>query len=320
MHTFDIFADSAANLTDEMVAETGIKIIPFHYIINGQERPCYEAGTPFAQIAKEFYGELAKGTDIKTSLICEQEFVDAVTPSLEAGRDAIIVTITEGLSGTFVQAMKAQETLKEKYPERKVFVVDSVNASLGEGILAYRAAKLRDGGADVEECAKWLEDNKYLLNSYVTVNDLKYLKRSGRVSTIAAVAGAILNIKPMLKADGGSPATLKVYAKERGRKKSIDALMKAFSEYAGEGFADTVCITHGDCEEEALALAEEFKKRGATQIFIEYYDLCTGSHVGPGTLAVFFFGKDRRTPQEVAEHKKRLSFLRRKQTTYLLYC
>ena len=315
MHTFDIYADSAANLTDEMVAETGIKIIPFHYIINGQERPCYEAGTPFAQIAKEFYGELAKGTDIKTSLICEQEFVDAVTPSLEAGRDAIIVTITEGLSGTFVQAMKAQETLKEKFPDRKVFVVDSVNASLGEGILAYRVAKMRDGGADAEECAKWLEDNKYLLNSYVTVNDLKYLKRSGRVSTIAAVAGAILNIKPMLKADGGSPATLKVYAKERGRKKSIDALMKAFSEYAGEGFADTVCITHGDCEEEALALAEEFKKRGATEVFIEYYDLCTGSHVGPGTLAVFFFGKDRRTPQEVAEHKKRLSFLRRKQTT-----
>ena len=315
MHNFDIFADSAANLTDEMVAETGIKIIPFHYIINGKERPCYDKGTPFAQIAKEFYTELAKGTDIKTSLICEQDFVDAVTPSLEAGRDAIIVTITEGLSGTFLQAMKAQETLREKFPDRKVLVVDSVNASLGEGILAYRAAKMRDGGADIEECAKWLEDNKYLLNSYVTVNDLKYLKRSGRVSTIAAVAGAILNIKPMLKADGGSPATLRVYAKERGRKKSIDALLKAFSEYAGEGFADTVCIAHGDCEEEASALAEEFKKRGATEVFIEYYDLCTGSHVGPGTLAVFFFGKDRRTPQEVAEHKKRLSFLRRKQTT-----
>ena len=312
---FDIFADSAANLTDDMVAETGIKIIPFHYIVNGQERPCYEEGTPFAKIAKEFYTELASGAEIKTSLVCEQQFIDAVTPSLENGRDAIIVTITEGLSGTFMQAMKAADALKEKFPERKVFVVDSVNASLGEGILAYRAAKMRDEGVSVDECAKWLEDNKYLLNSYVTVNDLKYLKRSGRVSTIAAVAGAILNIKPMLKADGGSPATLKVYAKERGRKKSIDALLKAFSEYAAKDFADTVCITHGDCEDEAKALAEEFKKRGATEVFIEYYDLCTGAHVGPGTLAVFFFGKDRRTPQEVAEHKKRLSFLRRKQTT-----
>ena len=313
MHSFDIFADSSANLTDEMVAETGIKIIPFHYIINGQEKPCYEEGVPFATIAKEFYTELAKGTDIKTSLVCEQQFIDAVTPSLEAGRDAIIVTITEGLSGTFVQAMKAAENLKEKFPERKIFVVDSVNASLGEGFLAYRAAKMRDDGADIDECAKWLEDNKYLLNSYVTVNDLKYLKKGGRVSTIAAVAGAILNIKPMLKADGGSPATLKVYSKERGRKKSIDALLKGFADNAAANFADTVCIAHGDCEEEALALAEEFKKRGATDIFIEYYDLCTGAHVGPGTLAVFFLGKDRRTPQEVAEHKKRLSFLRRKQ-------
>ena len=314
-YTFDIFADSAANLTDEMVAETGIKIIPFHYIINGEERPCYEAGTPFQKIAKEFYTELAKGTDIKTSLVCEQEFVDALTPSLEAGRDVILVTITEGLSGTFTQAMKAAETLKQTFPKRKIHVVDSVNASLGEGYLAYLAAKMRDDGASVDECAKWLEDNKYLLNSYVTVNDLKYLKKSGRVSTIAAVAGAILNIKPMLKADGGSPATLKVYSKERGRKKSVDALLKGFAENAAENFADTVCITHGDCEDEAKALAEEFKKRGATKIFIEYYDLCTGSHVGPGTLAVFFFGKDRRTPQEVAAHKKRLSFLRKKQTT-----
>ena len=311
-NSFDIYADSAANLSDEMVAESGVKIIPFHYIINGQEKPCYEEGTPFAKIAKEFYTELAKGTDIKTSLVCEQQFVDALTPSLEAGRDAILVTITEGLSGTFTQAMKAADTLKQKFPERKVFVVDSVNASLGEGYLAYLAAKMRDDGATVDECAKWLEENKYLLNSYVTVNDLKYLKKSGRVSTIAAVAGAILNIKPMLKADGGSPATLAVYAKERGRRKSIEALFKAFSEYAGPNFSDTVCIAHGDCEDEAKELAEEFKRRGATKVFIEYYDLCTGTHVGPGTLAVFFFGKDRRTPQEVAAHKKRLSFLRKR--------
>lgn len=311
---FEIFADSAANLTDEMIAETSIKIIPFHYIINGEEKKCYEDGVPFEKIAKEFYTELEKGTDIKTSLVCEQQFIDAVTPTLEEGKDVLIVTITEGLSGTFNQAMKAAQSLKNSFPDRKIYVVDSVNASLGEGYLAYLAAKHRDEGASIDECAKWLEENKYLLNSYVTVNDLKYLRKSGRVSTIAAIAGAILNIKPMLKANGGSPATLAVYAKERGRKKSVDALIKAFEQYAGENFNDTVCIAHGNCEEEALALAEEFKKRGATKIFIEYYDLCTGAHVGPGTLAVFFFGKDRRTPQEIVAHKKRLSFLHKKQT------
>lgn len=312
-NSFDIFADSAANLTDEMVAETGIKIIPFHYIVNGEERLCYEEGTPFEKIAKEFYALLESGADIKTSLVCEQQFIEALTPSLESGKDAILITITEGLSGTFAQAMKAADALKQKFPERKVYVVDSVTASLGEGYLAYLAAKMRDSGTSIDECAKWLEENKYRLNAYVTVNDLKYLRKGGRVSAVAAIAGAILNIKPMLKANGGSPATLAVYAKERGRRKSIDALIKAFAENATE--LDTVLITHGDCEDDANALAEEFKKRGAEKVYIEYYDLCTGAHVGPGTLAVFFFGNDRRTPQEVAEHKKRLSFLRRKQTT-----
>lgn len=309
--SFDIFADSAANLTDEMVAETGVKIIPFHYIVNGEERLCYQEGKPYKEIAKEFYTLLESGADIKTSLVCEQQFIEALTPSLEQGKDIILVTITESLSGTLAQAKKAAETLKGKFPDRKIYIVDSANASLGEGFLAYRAAKLRGEGANIDDCAKWLEENKYRLNSYVTVNDLKYLRKGGRVSAVAAVAGAILNIKPMLKADGGAPATLAVYAKERGRRKSIDALIKAFTEHATE--LDTVCITHGDCEDEANALAEEFKKRGAENVIIEYYDLCTGAHVGPGTLAVFFFGKDRRTPQEVAEQKKLLSFLRRKQ-------
>ena len=289
MNNFDIFADSAANLTDGMVAESGVKIIPFHYIVNGEEKFCYHEGRPFAEVAKEFYTELASGADIKTSLVCEQQFIDAVTPSLEQGKDVLLITITEGLSGTFAQATKAAEALKAKFPDRKVIVVD--------------------------ECAKWLEENKYLMNAYVTVNDLKYLRKGGRVSTVAAVAGAILNIKPMLKADGASPAMLTVYAKERGRRKSIDALLRAYTEYASHEIESTVCITHGDCEDEAKALAEEFKKLGASNVIIEYYDLCTGAHVGPGTIAVFFFGKDRRTPQEVAAHKKRLLFLRKKQTS-----
>ncbi len=314
MYNFDIFADSAANLTDGMVAESGVKIIPFHYIVNGEEKLCYNADRPFEEVAKEFYTELASGADIKTSLVCEQQFIEALTPSLEAGRDVLLVTITEALSGTFAQATKAAETLKTMYPDRNVVVFDSANASLGEGYLAYKAAKMRADGASLEECVKWLEENKYLLNAAVTVDELKYLKKSGRVSTIAAVAGAILNIKPMLKADGASPAMLTVYAKERGRRKSIDALIKAYTEHATKEIDDTVLITHGNCKEEALALAEEFKNLGASEVIIEYYDLCTGAHVGPGTLAVFFFGKDRRTPQEVAEHKKRLLFLRKKQT------
>lgn len=312
MTTFDIFVDSAANLTDDMVRETGIKVIPFHYIIDGVEKPCYDESRPFDEVAKEFYTLLASGKDIKTSLVCEADFIEAMTPSLESGKDVMLVTITESLSGTYAQAVKAATVLKEKYPDRKISVFDSANASLGEGLLAYSAAKLRDGGASFEDCEKWLDENTYFVNSYVTVNDLKYLRKGGRVSTVAAVAGALLNIKPMLKADGASPATLAVYAKERGRLKSVSALVSAFTKHVKNAEEQTIYITHGDCEDEAKALAEKFRELGAKDVVCEYYDLCTGSHVGPGTLAIFFMGGDRRTPEQVATQKKRILFLRRK--------
>lgn len=312
MNTFDIFVDSAANLTDEMVKETGIKVIPFHYTVDGKEMPCYDENRPFDEVAKEFYALLEAGKDIKTSLVCEDDFIKALSPSLEAGRDVMLITITESLSGTFAQAIKAATCLKEKFPDRKISVFDSANASLGEGLIAYRAALLRDSGESFETCEKWLDENIYRVNSYVTVNDLKYLRKGGRVSAVAAIAGALLNIKPMLKADGASPATLSVYAKERGRLKSISALVSALTKNIKDIANQTVYITHGDCEDEAKSLAAKFKELGAKDVVIEYYDLCTGAHVGPGTLAVFFFGGDRRTPEQVATQKKRILFLRRK--------
>ena len=295
MGNFDIYVDSAANLTGGMIEKTGITVIPFTCTVNGEERLCFEKDKPFAETAKKFYAEVAQGAEVKTSLVGEATFADAIEESLKNGRDAILLTITASLSGTNAQALKAQSALKQKYPDRKFYVVDSANASLGEGLLAVYAADLRDEGKDVDYCYKWLEDNKYKMNSYVTVNDLKYLKKSGRVSTIIAIAGAILNIKPMLKADGNTPAVLAVYSKERGRKKSIAALIKGFTDNVTDSANQTIAITHCDCEEEAKALAERLKELGAKDVVIEYYDLCTGAHVGPGTLALFFLGKDRRS-------------------------
>lgn len=298
---FDIYVDSAANLTDQMILNTGIKVIPFTCTVNGEQRLCYESGVPFRKTAKKFYEDLAAGAEIKTSLVCEADFIDAVTPSLEQGNDVIIITITSTLSGTNAQALKAQTALKEKFPDRKIFVADSANASLGEGLLAVNAAKLRDMGESIEACADWIEDNKYKMNSYVTVDDLKYLRKSGRVSTVTAIAGAILNIKPMLKADGNLPAKLTVYGKERGRRKSIEAIVRGYTENVLSPEAQTIAITHCNCEEEAIALAERLKELGANDVVIEFYDLCTGAHVGPGTIALFFMGRDRRTPAAVAE-------------------
>ena len=272
MSNFDIFVDSAANLPDDIIAATGIKVIPFISTVNGEELICYKNGKSFSQTAKEFYEKMAEGAEAKTSLISEERFIDEVTPSLEEGKDAIIITLASTLSGTFNQAHNAQIELEKRF--------DSQNASLGEGLLAVEISKMRGEGKTITECSQWFAENVYRMNSYVTVNDMKYLKRSGRVSTVIAIAGAILNIKPMLRADGVTPASLSVYAKERGRRKSI------------------VAIAHCNCVDEANDLAEKVKALGAKDVIIEYYDLCTGSHVGPGTLALFFMGKDRRETEK----------------------
>ncbi|MDE6001105.1 MAG: DegV family protein, partial [Clostridia bacterium] len=251
-------------------------------------------GKPFSTTAKEFYERLAAGAEVNTSLVGEETIIDAVTPSMQAGKDVLFITIASGISGTYSQAIAAQKTLKEKFPKSKFIVVDSANASLGEGMLAFNAAKLRDMGESVEACGNWVEENKYKMNAYLTVNDLKYLRKGGRISTTLAIAGTILNIKPIIKADGGSPAKLAFFSKERGRRKSLDTLAKLFEENCINPENQTVAIAHCNCEEDALKLAEMVKERGARDVVIEYYDICTGAHAGPGTVAVFFMGKDRR--------------------------
>lgn len=294
MSNFDIYVDSAANLTAQMLEKTGIKVVPFTCTVNGEERLCYEEGVPFSETAKKFYEDMVNNADIKTSLVSQAAFEEALEKSLSQGRDALLVTITQSLSGTYAQAVKAQKALSEKYPDRKVYVVDGANASLGEGLVAYYAALKRDEGLSLEQCYNWAENIKYRVNSYVTINDMKYLRKSGRVSAILAVAGAILNIKPMLKADGSTPANLTVYSKERGRRKAIDELVNQFQANVEDPENQTIAITHCNCEDEANALAERLKQLGANEVVIEYYDMCTGSHIGPGTIALFFLGNDRR--------------------------
>ena len=307
---FDIFADSSANVPDEFIERYRIGIVPYPYIVNGKEYSAFEEGVPFSDAAKRFYAELRGGAEIKTSLIPKEAFKRAMLPALEAGRDALLITITASLSGSHAQAKQACEELQAEFPQRTVMVVDSANASLGQGLLVIGAARLREEGADIAACAAWVENSRYLLNSQVTVAELKYLHRSGRVSGILAFAGAILNLKPMLHADGSSPAKLVVYGKEKGRKRALAQMIKAFEENVIAPETQTIAIAHADCEEEALALKAAVMERGAQDVIIEYYDLCTGSHVGPGTLALFFFGKDRRETLAAAPEAKKLRIRR----------
>lgn len=304
MNKFDIYVDSSANIPDELRKDRGIKVISYSFTVNGKERLCYEEGTPFIQTAKQFYDEMRNGSDVKTSLVGEQTIISALLPSLQEGKDVLLLTIASGISGTYQQALKAKQALEKDFPHNKIVVADSANASMGEGLLALKVADLRDMGESLEACENWLALNTYKMNSYFTVNDLKYLRKGGRISTTLAIAGTLLNIKPILKADGGANAKIAFFGRERGRKKALSSLARAFAENAVHPESQTVAITHADCEEDALALAEMLKELGAQNIIIEYYDLCTGTHVGPGTIALFFTGKDRRGEAAAAAAEK----------------
>ena len=301
MNTFDIFVDSSANIPTQTTKEKNIKVIPYICNVNGFDRLCFEDGMPFEELAKQFYNDMRAGVNTTTSLVSMQRIIDAMTPSLKAGKDALMITISSGISGTYAQANEAKKELEKAFPSRKVVVIDSANASLGEGLQALRAADLRDMGEDIETCEKRLTESAYKIHSYFTVNDLKYLRKGGRISAVAAIAGSILSIKPVLRADGGENAKICFLSKEHGRKKAISALVRAFDEHAVHPECQTVAITHADCEEEANALAETLKEHGARDVIVEYYDLCTGTHVGPGTIALFFTGEDRRNLSPASE-------------------
>ncbi len=311
MADYEIFADSSANLPEDLRKKYSIHIISYIMNIDGKDVLCHEEGMPFHETAKKFYENMRSGLEAKTSLIGEGRFIEALSPVLEAGKDAIIITIASGISGTWNQAQNAARELEEMYPGRRVFVCDSANASMGQGLLVLYAAKLREEGKTAEQTATWLWDNAYRLNSYVTVEDLKYLRRSGRISAATAIAGTLLNIKPLIKADGKEHPQLMVYGKAHGRKRSIAALIEAFDANVEDPGGQTIAIAHADCEEDAKSLAETLRaSHGAKEVIIEYYDLCTGSHIGPGTIALFFLGKDRRTEAE----KK--SFLQRAKAVF----
>ena len=312
MRNFDIYVDSAANIPDELVKKHNITVIPYTCTVNGVERLCYEKDMPFEETAKKFYAELAAGADIKTSLVDKERIIDAVTASAKEGRDIVMVTISSGISGTYNQAIEAKKYIEENFPDCSMYVLDGANASLGEGLQALRIADLRDMGESAESCAAWHAENVYKINSYFTVADLKYLKKSGRISTTLAIAGTILNIKPILKADGGDNAKIIFHSKERGRKRAIAAIAEMYKERAISPESNTVAIAHAGCEEDALALAELVKEAGAKDIIIEYYDLCTVSHVGPGTLALFFYGVDRKAPAAEKAQKSSKLFHRAK--------
>ena len=287
MANYQIITDSGCDLPQSLMDTLGVKSVPLYVNFRGAEQP-----DSVDEGIKELYDGLRGGEKATTSAVNPDRWAAMIEPSLAEGKDAVVIVFSSGLSTTYQSAVIAGQELTEKYPDRKVYVVDSLCASLGQGLLVWYACRKRDEGMSAPELAKWLEENRLNLCHWFTVDDLMYLKRGGRVSAVTAVVGTMLSIKPVLHVD--DEGHLINVSKARGRKASILALANKLKEL-GDGFDNsTVFISHGDCREDAQYLAEKLKAEyGVKEVVIGYVGAVIGSHAGPGTLAFFFLGKHR---------------------------
>lgn len=287
MNDYIIITDSSCDLPESIVEEFGIKVITLDFIIEGED-----AQKNDSMDAKNFYKILRTGKMITTSAVSIDRFLGEFEPILKEGKDLIYIGFSSGLSGTYNAGAVAAGELTEKYPERKIFTVDTLAASMGEGLLVWYAANMKKGGKSIDEVRDFLENNKMSLAHWFTVNDLFFLKRGGRVSAATAILGTMLSIKPVMHVD--NDGKLIKASTARGRKASIDALFAKAKETAIDIADQTVFISHGDCIEDAEYLAEKIKSElGVKEVIISYVGPVIGAHSGPGTLALFFMATKR---------------------------
>lgn len=288
--SFVLVTDSSANLTTEIIEKFNIEVIPMIFLVNDVEYRSYKKGENVD--IKQYYDMMRNKEHIKTSLLSPEMYMEAFKPFLENGQDILYIGFSSGLSGTYQSSKIAAEALKEEYPERKIVAWDSLCASMGEGLLVYYAAKMKEEGKSMDEILSWLEDNKLKLCHWFTVDDLFFLKRGGRISATTAILGSALNIKPVLHVDDNGK--LVSVDKARGRKQSMNALVSKLEETAINPKEQVVYISHGDCIDDANYIADRLRERvGIENIVINYIDPVIGSHSGPGTLAIFFLGTQR---------------------------
>ena len=230
--------------------------------------------------------------NVKTSHISPALCTELFEGLLREGKDVLFLGFSSALSGTYETAERAMNELREKYPERKMYCVDTLSASLGQGLLVTYAAKKREEGLSIDETYRWVMDNRLHLCHWFTVDDLFFLKRGGRVNAATAILGSMLGIKPVLHMD--DEGRLIHVTKARGRRASLDMLVRKMEELAIEPEKQTIYISHGDCVEDAEYVAGLIRdKWGNRDILIHYVDPVIGAHSGPGTVALFFMGVHR---------------------------
>ena len=288
MQNYVIVTDSGTDFTEKLKKELEVVQLELTLIVEGEEpKPNNEVDS------KEFYSMLRDKKKATTSAVNVEDFKTVMRSYVEAGKDILYLGFSSGLSSTYNAGRIACEELSEEFPERKLYAVDTLCASLGQGLLVYYAAKMRLDGKSIEEVRDFAENNKLRLVHWFTVDDLFFLKRGGRVSAATAVVGTMLGIKPIMHVN--NEGKLIKIGTARGRKSAIDTLCEKTKASIIDAKEKLVAfISHGDCEEDAKYLAEKIKKEvGFKDVIIGYVGSVIGSHSGPGTLALFYLGAER---------------------------
>ena len=290
MSGFVILTDSSADLPPELVAQMQIQVLPLGFVL--ADHTYYNYPDNREMDPHTFYNRLRQGDAATTNAVNIAQYTEALEPLLQAGQDVLVLAFSSGLSTTYNSSLIAVEELGEKYPERKLYTVDTLCASRGQGLLVWYAAQQRDNGACIEEVRDWVEAHKQNLCHHFTVDDLHFLKRGGRISAATAMVGSMLQIKPVLHVD--STGHLVNIGKARGRHAALKALVDRMAETAIDPASQTVFISHGDCLEDAQTVAAMVKERfGVKNVVINYVGPVIGAHSGPGTLALFYMGRER---------------------------
>lgn len=291
--SFELVTDSCCNLAEETIDRYGLHVLPLTFMADGEDTVYQSYLKGEKTDLSQFYKMMRDGKVFRTSLPNLSDTEALFRSLLDAGRDILYLGFSSGLSGTYEATELLAKQLRGEYPDRKIYTVDTLAASGGQGLLVWHACQHAEAGEGIDAVRDWVEGNKLRLAHWFTVDDLMFLWRGGRVSKTSAWAGTLLNIKPVLHVD--DEGHLIPMEKVRGRKKSLTALLNHMEKTGTQPLAgQMVFITHGDCLEEAQWLEQQIRERfGVRDIVVNCIDPVIGAHSGPGTMALFFLASSR---------------------------
>lgn len=289
MSDFVICTDSACDIDPATLTEWGVKYCQLHFYFEGEEKEYLN----YDMSAREFYANMRAGRYVRTSSVNQMDYEDLWEPILKEGNDILYIGFSSALSVTYYTAKLAAESLLETYPERHIICLDSMSASAGMGLLVYKAVMKKRDGATLDECAAMVEGSKMNMNHWFSVDDLKYLRKGGRLGASAAKVASTVGIKPVLNMDDNGKLAFKYVA--RGRKSAIKALVSEYAKRALKpGPDDTIFVCHSDCLADILLLQDRFTEEyGVKFTYIADVGPVIGSHIGPGVFSIFFEGDGR---------------------------